>query len=124
MDIEREIQTLAERASKHASSIQTEEATKTALVMPFLQMLGYNIFNPSEVIPEYCADVGIKKGEKVDYALLNNEKISILIECKTLGNNLSIKHASQLYRYFSVTEAKFAILTNGVNYNFYSDLRE
>ena len=47
----------------------TEEAAKTALVMPFIQALGYDVFNPSEVIPEYTADVGTKKGEKVDYAI-------------------------------------------------------
>ena len=60
----------------------TEEATKSALVLPFIQMLGYEIFDPTEVVPEYTADVGTKKGENVDYALMQNGKPAVLVECK------------------------------------------
>lgn len=122
MEPEEKIRTLAERVSKQVDQIQTEEATKTALVLPFLQALGYDVFNPSEVIPEFTADVGIKKGEKVDFAIAQDGIINILMECKTVNNELSLKHASQLFRYFSVTDARFAILTNGIEYQFYSDL--
>ena len=104
--------------------LQTEEATKHTLVMPFIQALGYDVFNPSEVTPELNADVGIKKGEKVDYAILQNGKPIILIECKHHNVLPSLEHASQLYRYFSVTEARFAILTNGTAYRFYTDLEK
>ena len=100
----------------------TEEAAKTALVMPFLQALGYNVFNPAEVIPEFTCDVGMKKGEKVDYAICIGGKVSMLIECKPANVELSIKNASQLYRYFGVTDARVAVLTNGVVYKFFSDL--
>ncbi len=100
----------------------TEEAAKTALVMPFIQALGYDVFNPSEVVPEYTADVGTKKGEKVDYAICDGGKIKILIECKPASAALNLNHASQLFRYFSVTDARLAILTNGVIYQFYSDV--
>jgi hypothetical protein len=102
--------------------VKTEEGAKNALVMPFINALGYDVFNPLEVTPELTADVGTKKGEKVDYAVLRDNKPIILFECKGFGVNLKTIHASQLYRYFSVTEAKFGVLTNGITYNFYSDL--
>lgn len=121
MDFEARIEALADKANKHRELLATEEAAKTALVMPFLQALGYDVFNPSEVIPEFTCDVGTKKGEKVDYAIKIDGEISMLIECKPVGQELSIKHASQLYRYFSVTDASFAILTNGAHYKFFTD---
>ena len=102
----------------------TEEAAKTALVMPFLQALGYDVFNPSEVIPEFTADVGLKKGEKVDYALCIDGKLSILVECKPSSVDLDLKHASQLFRYFATTDARVAVLTNGVVYQYYSDIEQ
>lgn len=90
--------------------------------MPFIQALGFDVFDPLTVIPEFTADHGIKKGEKVDYAISLNGEIAILIECKTFGTNLSTVGASQLYRYFSVTNARISILTNGTQYLFFSDL--
>ena len=90
--------------------------------MPFINLLGFDIFDPTEVIPEFVADVGIKKGEKVDYAIKKDDKIIMLIECKHCGGDLNIKHASQLFRYFAVTDARIAILTNGITYKFYTDL--
>lgn len=107
---------------KDLSVIKTEEGTKNALVMPFINALGYNVFNPLEVTPELVADVGVKKGEKVDYAILQDGKPVILFECKQFGADLNTVHASQLYRYFSVTEARFGILTNGAVYYFFTDL--
>lgn len=92
--------------------------------MPFISALGYDVFNPTEVIPEFTADIGKKKGEKVDYAIKKDNNIIILIECKWSGADLHQEHATQLYRYFSTTEARFAILTNGVLYEFYSDIDE
>ncbi|MBK9746321.1 MAG: type I restriction enzyme HsdR N-terminal domain-containing protein [Chloroflexi bacterium] len=102
--------------------IKTEEGTKNALVMPFINALGYNVFDPTEVTPELVADVGTKKGEKVDYAVLKDRKPIMLFEVKCCGVNLNEVHASQLYRYFSVTDARFGILTDGVYYRFYTDL--
>jgi predicted type IV restriction endonuclease len=92
--------------------------------LPFINALGYNVFDPTEVVPEFIADVGIKKGEKVDYAIFQDGKPIILFECKTIGTNLATAHASQLYRYFTVTDAPIAVLTNGTQYNFYTDLDE
>jgi len=124
MDLIDRIKEIATRIPKQISHIQTEEATKNAFVMPFIGALGYDVFNPLEVIPEFTADTGSKKGEKVDYVVKKDNDIIILIECKWSGAELHINHASQLYRYFSVTEARFAILTNGINYQFYSDIDE
>jgi len=122
MDFIDKIRELSVRVSKQLENIQTEEATKHALVMPFIAALGYNVFDPTEVTPELCADVGLKKGEKVDYAILNEGKPTILFECKHHSADLGKAHASQLYRYFGATEARFGVLTNGLLYWFYADL--
>ena len=123
MDFSERLLSVSKRVSQQSSVIETEEATKTALIMPFIhQVLGYDIFNPSEVIPEFTADVGVKKGEKIDYAIVDNNEIAILIEAKKIGEDLNEQHASQLFRYFGTTTAKIAILTNGRFYRFYTDL--
>jgi len=122
MDFIDHLRDLSIRIQKQAAGIQTEEATKTAFVMPFIAALGYNVFDPTEVTPELVADVGTKKGEKVDYAVLKDGNPIILFECKWCGSDLDSENASQLYRYFSVTPARFGILTNGIVYRFYSDL--
>ncbi|HCB75615.1 MAG TPA: hypothetical protein DEP91_05495 [Sphingomonas bacterium] len=121
MDLATKLVELEKRTAQHRELLLTEEAAKTALVLPFFQALGYDVFNPSEVIPEFTADVGIKKGEKVDYALCADGKVNILVECKPSSVDLDLKHASQLFRYFSTTDARVAVLTNGVVYKFYSD---
>lgn len=123
MDFKDQIKQLAERTIKLKEQIQTEEATKNAFVMPFLQILGYDVFNPLEVVPEFISDIGIKKGEKIDYAIFKDGKPTILIECKHWNQNLNI-HDGQLLRYFHVSKARFGMLTNGINYRFYSDLVE
>ncbi len=122
MDFSDRIRELAARIPRQIEHIQTEEATKNAFIMPFIAALGYDVFNPQEVTPELHADVGLKKGEKVDYAILREGKPIVLFECKHHAADLSKEHASQLYRYFSVTEARFAVLTNGIVYWFYTDL--
>lgn len=124
MTVEQQLRLLADRVRDHSSNMQTEEAVKTAIVLPFFQALGYDIFNPGEVIPEFTADAVGKKGEKVDYAIQVDNQIRILVECKPLATELGRVHLSQLFRYFSVTAAKFAILTNGRIFQFYSDLEE
>ncbi len=121
------IDTLRNLAAKavdreHLANIRTEEATKTAFVLPFIRALGYDIFNPSEVSPELDADFGTKKGEKVDYAIFRGGKPAILFECKHHANKLNNHHASQLFKYFNATEARFGVLTNGFLYWFYTDL--
>ena len=123
MDFVERLNAMSAKVNQLASTIQTEEATKTAFVMPFIHtVLGYDVFDPSEVVPEYVCDVGTKKGEKIDYAILKGGQIQILIETKKVGEPLNINHASQLFRYFHVTTARISILTNGRIYRFYTDL--
>lgn len=116
------LRSLASKIEKTRAMVLTEEATKNAFVMPFIKALGYDVFDPSEVVPEMVADVGVKKGEKIDYAILHAGKPAILIECKAHEASLVDVHASQLYRYFSVTDCRVAILTNGIEYKVFSDL--
>lgn len=117
------LKNLGKRVEELKDSIGTEEATKTSLIMPFFAALGYDLFNPTEFVPEFTADVGIKKGEKVDYAIVLDGKPTILIEAKSI-NEILTKHDSQLFRYFGTTESKFGILTNGQEYKFFTDLDE
>ncbi len=123
MDFKDQVKALAERVVKMKDIVGTEEATKNAFIMPFMQTLGYDVFNPMEVVPEYTADVGTKKGEKVDYAIMRDNVPVILIECKHWREKLEA-HNNQIVRYFTVSKAKFAILTNGIRYRFYTDLVE
>jgi len=124
MDFIDQLKGLSSRIANTKSMIQTEEATKNAMVMPFIQILGYNVFDPLEVTPELVSDVGTKKGEKVDYAILQDGKPIILFECKKAGGDLSINHAGQLFRYFHVTAARFGVLTNGLLYRFFTDIEQ
>ena len=121
MDFIDQLKQFSKRVETLKDTLQTEEATKTALIMLFFAMLGYDVFNPQEFTPEFTADVGIKKGEKVDYAVIIDDKPAILVECKSITEPLE-RHDSQLFRYFATTNAKFAILTNGQYYRFYTDL--
>ena len=124
MDFADRLRDLASKIPHQLPHINSEEATKNALIMPFISALGYNVFDPLEVTPELNADVGLKKGEKVDYAILRDGKPIMLFECKACSFNLDESHASQLFRYFAVTEARFGILTNGIVYRFFSDIEE
>lgn len=123
MEFIEKIYVLSAKIKQQLDAITTEEATKNAFVMPFIHnVLGYDVFDPTEVIPEFVCDVGTKKGEKIDYAILKDNEVQILIECKKIGEPLSINHASQLFRYFHVTNARISILTNGQIYKFFTDL--
>lgn len=123
MELTTPLKTLSDKIEQLKNQIDTEESTKHAFVLPFINLLGYDSFNPTEVVPEFTADVGLKKGEKVDYAIFQNEQPVMIIECKNWKENLNL-HNSQLARYFHVTHARFAILTNGIEYRFYTDLEE
>jgi hypothetical protein len=113
---------IAKKIRDTRDSVLTEEATKNAFIMPFISnVLGYDVFDPSEVVPEFIADVGVKKGEKVDYAIFKDGQVQILMECKKVGDPLDLRYASQLFRYFAVTSARIAILTNGQKYHVYTD---
>lgn len=121
MEINIQLKALAEKITQLKSKIETEESTKHAFVLPFIHVLGYDAFNPLEVVPEFTADLGLKKGEKVDYAIFQNGEPIIILECKSWKENLTV-HNSQLFRYFHVTKTRFALLTNGIEYQFFTDL--
>lgn len=123
MEFQEKIKDFAKKVPDLVENAQSEEATKMSLVIPLFNLLGYNVFDPTEFCPEFTADVGIKKKEKVDYAILDDGEPTILIECKPFTEKLD-KHGSQLFRYFSTTAAKFGILTNGIEYRFFTDLDE
>jgi len=122
-DLKLKLEQLHQRVDSLKGQINTEEATKNAFVMPFIQILGYDIFNPTEVIPEFVCDIGTKKGEKVDYVIKKEDEPILIIECKHWKENADA-HNSQLHRYFHVSKARFGVLTNGHIYNFYADLEK
>lgn len=123
MELQIQLKTLADKINQLKDKIETEESTKHAFVLPFINILGYDTFNPTEVVPEFTADLGLKKGEKVDYAIIQNGEPILIIECKNWKENLSV-HGSQLFRYFHVSKTRFALLTNGITYQFFTDLDE
>jgi hypothetical protein len=121
MDFKDSMKAIAERINKFQNSITNEETTKTSLVLPFIQALGYDSTDPNEFVAEYTCDVGIKKGEKIDYAIMKNGNPIVLVECKQLGTNL-YNHDDQLIRYFTASKARFGVLTDGRIYKFFTDL--
>lgn len=123
MEINIQLKALADKIILLKDKIETEESTKHAFILPFINILGYDTFNPTEVVPEFTADLGLKKGEKVDYAIFQDGAPILIIECKSWKEKLTI-HNSQLFRYFHVTKTRFALLTNGITYQFFTDLDE
>lgn len=121
----KDLQDIAKRAEEYSGLYaNNEQSTKISLVQPFIGGLGYDYLSPTEVIAEYTADVGIKRGEKVDYAVMRDGEPIILFECKALSNALGVSEISQLFRYFQSTNAAIGVLTNGVIYKFFSDLTD
>jgi len=121
MDFKDEILQLADRVAKQRSSITTEEATKNAFIMPMIAALGYNPFDPFEVVPEFTCDAPTKKDDKIDYAIMQGGKPILLVECKHCGQQLE-QHDKQLFKYYTASKARFALLTNGIQYRFFTDL--
>lgn len=123
MEMFNKLKALADKIEDLKDKIDTEESTKHAFVLPFINILGYDTYNPLEVVPEYTADLGIKKGEKVDYAIFQDDIPVLIVECKHWNEDLNV-HNSQLFRYFHVSKTRFALLTNGIQYRFYTDLED
>lgn len=123
MDFKDLIQQLSEKIAKQQDIIATEEATKNAFVMPVIHALGYDVFDPTEVVPEMDCDIVKNKGDKIDYAIFKDGKPIILIECKHNKQNLDL-HSTQLQRYFVASNARFGVLTNGIEWRFYTDIEK
>ncbi len=122
MSLATKLRSIAERIEQLGDTVGTEEATKHAFVLPFLAALGHDVFDPTQVVPEYVADIGTKRGEKIDYMVMINGQPTIMIECKPLGATLTDAHNTQLFRYFASTPTRIAAITDGDRYDFYSDL--
>lgn len=126
MGFAEDISRLAEKVRKNVDVVVGEQATKNALINPFLAALGYDIFDPTEVIPEFVADFAVRRSgqlEKVDYALAINGNIVMIVEAKDRKHKAEA-HDGQLRKYFNaLLSTKVAIVTNGVDYRFFTDLK-
>jgi hypothetical protein len=127
MGLYEDLRNLAEQIKKRQAHVKGEEATKQALVLPFLQLLGFDVYDPTEVKPEYIADFAKKKSsgqfEKIDYAITLKGEPAIFVECKAVDVAVE-DHDGQLARYFNSTPSvKLGILTNGIQYRLFTDLR-
>ena len=122
MDFKDQLIQLSEKIVKQKDSISTEEATKISFIMPMIAVLGYDVFNPFEVIPEMDCDL-TKRGDKIDYAIMKDNTPILLIECKHCKQNLDL-HSTQLAKYYAASNARFGVLTNGIEYRFYADLEK
>lgn len=120
MDFKDNVLKLAERIKVQREAVKTEEATKTSFIMPMIAALGYDIFDPFEVVPEMDCDL-TRQNDKIDYAIQKDGKTILLIECKQCSANLNI-HSTQLAKYYAASNARFGVLTNGIEYRFYADL--
>lgn len=122
MDFKDAITQLSEKIAKQKDNITTEEATKTSFIMPMMAALGYDVFNPFEVVPEMDCDL-TKRGDKIDYAIMKDDAPILLIECKHCKQNLD-PHSTQLSKYYAASNARFGVLTNGIEYRFFADLEK
>lgn len=121
MNLKETLETLNKVASENSELIKNEESTKQFLILPFLNGLGFDTYSPKEVTPEFTADFH-KKNEKVDYAITLNGQPRIFVEAKSIHTKI-VKNAPQLSRYFSTfPSVKLGILTNGIEYHFFTDL--
>jgi predicted type IV restriction endonuclease len=106
--------------NQKAENCANEAQTKKFMIDPFFMLLN---FRHEDLIPEYDADFGDRVSNKVDYAIKLNKKDIIIIECKKLTSKLTDKEAGQLSGYFqNAKNSRIAILTNGKEYRFYSDV--
>lgn len=121
--MDQKIYELAKRIENYKERVTNEEMTKTAFIMPFFEILGYDTRNPFEFVPEFTADIADLKGEKVDYGIFINDEVEFIVECKNWKEDLS-NHDKQLNRYFNVVDSHIGILTNGIHYKFFTDLEE
>lgn len=119
MGLKEQISELPSRIASIKHMVKNEEATKQFMILPLFSILGYDIFNPEEVQPEVSCDITCK-GDRIDYVICKNGKHEILVECKDWRQNLD-SHINQLRKYFVASDARLAILTNGIRYLFFSD---
>ena len=99
-----------------------EASTRSYLIDPFIRALGYDPNEPNDVEPEFTADF-VASNRKVDYALKLEGEPIIFVEFKSATKNLSFENTVQLQHYFSTKlDVRFGIVTNGIEYRFFSDI--
>ncbi|KJR46715.1 hypothetical protein UF75_2898 [Desulfosporosinus sp. I2] len=124
MEFKEELQKLSTQIAERRIHVTNEEMTKQSLILPFIQLLGFDIYNPLEVRPEYIADFGKKKSEKVDYAIFKDSIPVMFFEAKSVNEKLH-NHDAQLCRYFnSAKDVSVGIITNGIEYRFFTDIND
>lgn len=119
-----QIRKLGERAIEGNGTLNHEEKTKAALISPFIHyVLGYDVFDPDEVVREHTADIGNRQQCAVDYAIYHQGEPAIIVEAKKVSVQVVGGQAVQLQRYFNnVRSAKVGIFTNGIQYVCYADV--
>lgn len=121
MNLKETLEMLNKLVHENRELINNEESTKQFLILPMLRGLGYDTYSPQEVTPEFTADFH-KKNEKVDYAISINGEPKFFLEAKSMNTKIT-KNAPQLSRYFSTfPSVRLGILTNGIEYHFFTDL--
>lgn len=114
----------ARTAADRAGRAQSEEATKQFLIIPFLQLLGYDPLDPDEIIPEADASFSDKFKNRVDYAISKEGVPVIAVEAKKVGS-LSTANRGELKGYYNaIPTVKLGILTEGLIYQLYSDTED
>jgi len=100
-----------------------EQATKKSLIEPLFTILGYDVTDPRECVPEHREDFGRNRSAKpVDYAFFKDGIPIFFVEAKQVDRRLA-GYDEQLADYFAkAPTAKLGILTNGVHWRFFTDL--
>ena len=112
---------LAEHVANARKHVRNEDDTKQYLVLPFLEALGYNPFDPTETWREHNPESLHARQTRADYMILREGKPIVAVECKTLGHSLGQDEIAQLAGYYTFDDAPIGILTDGVKYKFFAD---
>lgn len=115
---------LAIKVKNRKDRADCEENTKLYLIMPFLKVLGYDAEEPDDIKYEFTCDFGKKQGRKVDYAIFNNGELTFILEAKDarLTNwRTNQDYIQALDDYFRYSDTHLAVLTNGLEYRFFTD---
>ncbi len=112
---------IAKNIKSHRDAMGISEATTTQVsILPFIDALGYDTKNPIEVRFQHP----ILNWDAVDYAIVREGEPIVVLEAKKASENLSKKYWKQLFEYFNAEDVRFGILTNGIEYRFYTDLKK
>jgi len=123
-DLQEKLQEISQNIKEQWQWIKLEETTKQVAILPFIRALGYDTADAREVALEQVADPRSSGGEAVDYAIMRAGEPILLIEAKAARVTLGENQWRQLHSYFGATDVHFGLLTNGIDYRFYTDLQK